>query len=169
MPRRKTTFERSIWIVLTILVAGIVACVLLRASAKTAAHVPIEATFSGYTNSAPRERAGLFDIANLSRSHIRLVGYRVGGEYVQIPSPEEFEPKKRKAVTIQLPAQLAKGGKVELEFRREDSVAEEMLETVDALLRSVKVRVRGLNPNSSNEVKISCDVPAAVALEPTDR
>jgi hypothetical protein len=120
----------------------------------------VTATFLSFPDSL-RPRMAEFSIANHSS---RLVHF-YGCQFAIDPTPryqqaETIAPRKSAKVSITVPEPLGAHTHLEIIFRRQDTPAEEFREMVDSVLKSIGLRVPGLNPDSSaNIFKVQASIP----------
>ena len=154
---------RAKWKNRSVLIVSIFIIVLLGISASIfrEPHVPhVTATFLSFPDSL-RPRIAEFAVANHSS---RLVHF-YGCVFAIDSSPryqqaETISPGQSVTVSITVPEPLEAHTHLELIFRRQDTPAEEVREIIDSVLKSIGLRVPGLNPDSSaNIFKVSASMP----------
>jgi hypothetical protein len=124
-------------------------------------HVPhVTATFLSFHDSL-RPRLAEFAITNHSPRLVHFQGYQfVINSVPQTHQSETIHPGQSAVVSLTVPEPLEAHTHVELIFRRQDTPAEEAREMLDSLLRSIGVRIPGLNPDSTaNIFKITATIP----------
>jgi hypothetical protein len=169
-PDRKTSVLRRKWIVATFIVLCVVAiafAIVISSESQTPKVVPI---FVGFTNGASG-RCVAFSLSNASPLIVFVEMIYIGGKSTPCPAltipagqsssvaallpfvdikAEPPEPVR----LVPLPAEI------EFHLRRQDTALEEGREMLDSVLRSVRISVPGLNPDSArNRFQIRSEVP----------
>jgi hypothetical protein len=119
----------------------------------------VTATFTGFsTNNA--ENLARFSITNASGLLVHLHAYQFGGP----PTPRQAETiPPNQATIVSIPLPIPHPTKIHFRFRRRDTSFEEGREMLDSVLRSVGIRIGGLNPDSSaNEFQVTATIPPAL-------
>jgi hypothetical protein len=115
--------------------------------------------FIELTNAPSEGRLALFEITNTSNYTIRRDMCHVGGELVQI-DPVELGPGEVETVRVRLGSSFKLPLTVRFQFRRPDTKLEDLREGLDSLLRTIPIRVPGLNPDSpATEFEASAEIP----------
>lgn len=123
----------------------------------------VTAEFAGFSDSLRPDRAD-FVITNHSAVMVFLMEYRKMADPNLLPCQvSEIAPRTSAVVSLDFAKPIEFNTQVELLFRRPDTTAEEVREMVDSVLRSMGVKWRGLNPDSSaNLFYVTSSVPTRV-------
>ena len=114
----------------------------------------VTATFLSFPDSL-RPRLAEFSIANHSSRLVHFQAYQfVINSVPESYQSETIQPGQSAIVSLTIPEPLEAHTHVELIFRRQDTPAEEAREMLDSMLRSIGVRIPGLNPDSSANIFI---------------
>ena len=115
--------------------------------------------FIELTNAPSEGRSALFEITNTSKYTIRRNMCHVAGEFIQI-DPVELRPGGTETIRVPLTSSFKLPLRVTFQFRRPDTKLEDLREGLDSMLRSIRIRIPGLNSDSSaNEFEASAEVP----------
>jgi hypothetical protein len=146
--------------ILLFLIFAIIAGSLLISLALMRPPLPSAAVRFVELTNLPREgRVALFEITNTSNYTIRRNRCHVGGELVQI-DPVELQHGEVETVRVRLASSFKLPLTVRFQFRRPDTKLEDLREGLDSLLRTIRIRVTGLNPDSpATEFEASAELP----------
>jgi hypothetical protein len=121
-------------------------------------------------------KQSLFTITNASPLIVHLVAHQIGDSFtprqaesispgqsitVSVPLPGRPVPNQSASANTNSPPRAA-AASIRFHFRRQDTALEEAREMLDSVLSSIGLRIRGLNPDSSeNEFQVDYRLPPA--------
>jgi hypothetical protein len=102
-----------------------------------------------------------FSVTNHSPRLVHFIGHQFPINSKPFPQQSQTIPPNQSAlVELTVPEPIEAHTHVELLFRRQDTPVEESREMLDSMLKSIHVKIPGLNPDSTaNHFQITSSIP----------